>query len=272
MTKGSTAAVVSAEVELVKPALAEEWLGKNQINRNVRDRVVAAYARDMAAGNWRLSGEGIKFAASGRLLDGQHRLQAVVRSQAEVWMLVVRGLADDTQQVMDSGAARTAGDALRLLGESGYSSLAAAARFALHVEAGKVNSHQDKVTHLEIIGFIERNTDLKYAVDLAASWRSSVDVPLSVLTVAIWQLYRISPEECLSFFTRLSNKNDLHPGSPILALLNRLIEVRRNNRRLDRADYLSLIFRAWNVQRAAKSISSLPVATRGGSVDIPQPK
>jgi len=271
MTRSKTPAV-SAEVELVKPELAEEWLGKNQTNRTVRERVVAAYARDMAAGHWRLSGEAVKFAASGRLLDGQHRLQAVIRAQAQVWMLVVRGLADDTQQVMDSGAARSAGDALRLIGESNYASLAAGARFALQIESGNVTSHIDRVTHLEIINFIEQNVDLKYAVDLAASWRTTIDVPMSVLTVSIWKLYRVSPEECLSFFTRLSNKNDLHPGSPILALLNRLIEVRRNNRRLERPDYLSLIFRAWNVQRSAKSISSLPIAVRGGSVDIPNPK
>lgn len=263
---------VSAEVELIKPALAEEWLGKNHANRNVRDRVVAAYARDMQAGNWRLSGEAIKFAASGRLLDGQHRLQAVVRAQTDVWMLVVRGLADDTQQVMDSGAARSAGDALRLLGEGHYASLAAGARFALQSAEGRINNTQDKITHLEIVNFIEQNSDLKYAVELASSWRNLIDVPMSVLTVSIWTLYRISPEDCLSFFTRLANKNDLHPGSPILALLNRLIEVRRNNRRLDRADYMSLIFRAWNAQRSAKSLSSLPIATRGGSVDIPQPK
>lgn len=263
---------VTAAVEVVKPATAEEWLGKNQINRAVRDRVVAAYARDMASGNWRVTGEGIKFAASGRLLDGQHRLHAVVRADVAVPMLVVRGVAEDAQELMDSGAGRTAGDALRLRGEANYSTLAAAARLAIGYEAGRINSNGDKTTHAEIIGFIGDNEDLRYAVELAASWRYGIDVPISVLVVAIWRLYRINAEDCLTFFSQLANKTDLRSGDPVLALLNRLTEVRRSNRRLDRADYLSLIFRAWNLWRTRKTVQRLPVSVRGSSVDLPEPR
>lgn len=264
--------VVTATVEVVKPELAEEWLGKNQVNRNVRERLVAAYARDMLAGNWRLSGEGIKFSVSGRLLDGQHRLHAVVRADVAVPMLIVRGLADNTQQVMDSGAGRTAGDALRLLGEGNYSSLAAAARLGLLFEQKKLSGNGEKITHTEILDFIHANQDLRYAVDLGVSWRQAIDVPISVLIVAIWRLYRINAEDCLSFFSQLANKTGLRSGDPVLALLNRLTEVRRNNRRLDRAGYLSLIFRAWNYWRTRNPVQSLPITTREGPVDVPEPR
>ena len=264
---------VTATVEVVKPATAEDWLGKNQSNRAVRDRVVAAYARDMAAGNWRITGEGIKFATSGRLLDGQHRLHAVVRADVAVPMLVVRGVPEDAQEVMDSGAGRTAGDALRLRGEANYSTLAAAARLAIAYEAGRIASNSgEKTTHAEIIEFVSANEDLRYAVEVAASWRNAIDVPISVLVVAIWRLYRLNPEDCLSFFSQLANKTGLRSGDPVLALLNRLTEVRRSSRRLDRADYLSLIFRAWNLWRTRKSVQRLPVAVRGDSVDIPEPR
>lgn len=272
MTKGKPEPSLTAGVERVTPTTAEEWLGKNQSNRPVRERVVAAYARDMAAGRWRLSGEGVKFAASGRLLDGQHRLHAVVRAEVPVSMLVVRGLAEDTQLVMDSGAGRTASDALRLRGETAYSNLAAAARLAIQYEAGRLTGNGDKVTHTEIIDFIEANQDLRYSVELAGSWRHGIDVPMSVLSIAVWQLYRISAEDCLSFFSQLANKTNLRSGDPILALLNRLTEVRRNSRRLDRADFLSLIFRAWNYWRTRKAVQTLPIATRGDSVDVPEPR
>lgn len=273
MTEEKSERTVSAEVELVKPATAEEWLGKNQVNRRVRDRLVSAYARDMAAGKWHLSGEAIKFSKAGQLLDGQHRLHAVVRADVAVWMLVVRGLAEDTQQVMDSGAGRTAGDALRLRGEPNYSTLAAGARLALQYQSGRIVSDNAKLTHTEIIDFIDENADMRYAVELAGSWRNAIDVPVSVLVLAIWRLYRVNAESCLAFFSQLANKTNLRSGDPILALINRLAEVRRSNRRLDRADFLSLIFRAWNYWRTGRTVQSLPIATRGGdSVDVPQPR
>ncbi len=51
----------SASVVMVDPETARRWLGRNTHNRRIRLRVVAAYARDMSAGNWHITGEAIKF-------------------------------------------------------------------------------------------------------------------------------------------------------------------------------------------------------------------
>ena len=66
------------DVQLVEitPELAHEWLGFNTHNRNIRQRIVTAYAADMTGGDWQWNGESIKFAEDGTLLDGQHRLAA----------------------------------------------------------------------------------------------------------------------------------------------------------------------------------------------------
>lgn len=66
---------------LVTPELAAEWLNHNTRNREKRPKRIAAYARDMAAGRWRRSGEAIKFAPDGTLLDGQNRHPAPRRPQ-----------------------------------------------------------------------------------------------------------------------------------------------------------------------------------------------
>lgn len=274
MKRASVDVGITAAVEQVKPATAEEWLGKNTHNRIIRKAVVEAYARDMAAGKWRLSGEAIKFTPEGVLLDGQHRLHAIIKADVPVWMLVVRGIDSGAQEVMDTGAARSAGDALRLRGDTGnYTNLAAAARMAIIYESGRLRSMAtEKITHSEILAFIDANSDLRYAADLAASWRKAIDIPVSLLTIAIWRLQRIDTEDCLVFFNRLATKTNMRAGDPVLALLNRLTEIRRNSRRLARADYLSLIFRAWNYDRTNKTVASLPVWTSTGAVDVPEPR
>ena len=67
----------SASLVYVTPDMAKRWLSKNTGNRPVKKAKVAQYARDMTEGRWEITGEAVKFAQSGRLIDGQNRLHAV---------------------------------------------------------------------------------------------------------------------------------------------------------------------------------------------------
>lgn len=101
-------------IETITAKQAEKYLQFNTSNRPLRKSLVAQYARDMASGNWRLTHQGVAFNCDGTLLDGQHRLAAVVQSGATVQMLVARGVDSRSQLVMDDHAKRSAGDALSL--------------------------------------------------------------------------------------------------------------------------------------------------------------
>src|SRR5690606_37222008 len=107
---------VDIEIVTVTPELASEWLTANKGNRTQRPKVIAAYSRDMTAGEWLFTGEAIKFDWNDRLIDGQHRLEAVLLAGASVRMLVIRYLDPRVQYVLDTAAKRTAGDALRFAG------------------------------------------------------------------------------------------------------------------------------------------------------------
>jgi hypothetical protein len=102
-------------VETITPQQAETYLQFNTNNRPLRKTVVTQYAKEMAVGNWKLTHQGIAFNCDGTLLDGQHRLAAIVESGATVQMLVARGVDSRNQLVMDDHAKRNAGDALSLV-------------------------------------------------------------------------------------------------------------------------------------------------------------
>lgn len=103
-------------VETITPQLAEIYLGKNTHNRNIRKPVVAKYANDMERGFWNFDGAPIRFADDGTLLDGQHRLHAIIKSNMAIDLLVVRGLKKETQATMDIGSVRQAGHFLQING------------------------------------------------------------------------------------------------------------------------------------------------------------
>lgn len=85
----------------VTPAMAEEWLGKNKVNRKISDQHVYRLALDMEAGNWRRTHQGLAFDTRDNCLDGQHRLSAVVLSGKTIEFLVTRGLPPSSMAVMD---------------------------------------------------------------------------------------------------------------------------------------------------------------------------
>jgi len=101
-----------AEIVTVTPEMARKMLEKNEGNRPKKKSVVARYAAIMLAGNWSLSPDGLIFGRDGRLLQGQHRLSAVIIADVPVDFVVWRDVDDTVFRVLDRGAIRSASDAL----------------------------------------------------------------------------------------------------------------------------------------------------------------
>jgi hypothetical protein len=107
--------IETVEVDIT-PVMAEAMLEKNKKNRKIRNYVLWRYTDDMVAGNWKRSHQSIALDGRGNILDGQHRLIAVVRSGKTVRMSVSRNVPPQSQVVMDDGVRRTDRDAFSLLG------------------------------------------------------------------------------------------------------------------------------------------------------------
>lgn len=258
----------TASVEMVSPDTAAQWLAQNTINRNIRNSLVRTYARDMAAGNWQLTGEAIKFDTDGCLRDGQHRLNAVIQSGATVPMFVIRGIAPEAQSVMDTGAKRTAGDALALRGYKNASTLAASARLALNLEQSgreRIPTHNTMFTHSEVADYIEQHPDLSDAVSNARSFMEYVDLQPSAIAVAWWMFSQRDPEACRDFFTAIANNSTKGPGDPRNTLLRRIAAARRSGESISRGVALYYLVRSWNAWRAGEDLHVLKAKSGTGN-------
>jgi hypothetical protein len=121
----------TAEKMIVTPEMASSWLQRNHNNRTVVVRRVKAYASQMAHGSWKLTHQGIAFDEHGNLVDGQHRLMAVVESGLPVLFWVFRGVTREAMIAIDIGKGRTATDAFSLLGDVASPKSVAIARILL---------------------------------------------------------------------------------------------------------------------------------------------
>lgn len=254
----------SVEIVDVTPQLAETWLSRNPNNRNLRRAVVDSYARDIAAGRWRLNGESIKFGAAGHLLDGQHRLSAVIQAETAVQMVVVRHLAADVMPTVDTGAKRSYGDALKLAGEENTATLAAVVRRAVMWERGqRTNTGAIRPTALEMNDFLERHPEVRASAELASRLGSRERLPASVIGLCHFLFAKIDYDEATWFMLRVADGDGIPATDPIAVLRNRVIKLRVSGGRINETEGLALTIRAWNAHRAGETRSKLQMPKGG---------
>jgi hypothetical protein len=256
--------VVSLSVELVTPKLATELLmanGPSQSGRNRRlsESVAKRYARDMSEGRWQLNGQGIKISAGGRILDGQHRLKAIILSGKTIRTVIIRGLSDDVFTTLDQGKKKGINQALQSSGLSHWTSLAAAASHYWHITVGGSN-YIDVPTTSELQEVVEQNPLLLESVKY--STRSSMRALGSQTLLAAVHYITTSknPEKGAEFFEHLSTGAGLESKNPILDLRNRMMNDRNNKRSksIERTK-LGWIVTSWNAWRSGKTVHGFRV-------------
>ena len=83
---------MKTEIKEITPDLAFEMLKSNTLNRPLKKSLIEYYASQMKSGQWRLTGQGISISDANELIDGQHRLAAIVKSKTTQKMLIIHNL------------------------------------------------------------------------------------------------------------------------------------------------------------------------------------
>lgn len=224
---------IITSTELVTPEIADGWLSTAAPNRAVRQRVVAGMSSDMQPGRFIRNGAPIRFDSFGRLIDGQHRLLAIVDSGIPQVMLVVRGLSPESMATIDTGLSRSVNDILRLSGliEVSFAPSAAAITGLLIAlirseQTGYLN--RSEVSRLEVVDFIDRNNLL---IRECAEWLRTTklntgfgDAPFAAVRA---RLMMRGDMDC-SFFDSVASGASLPPNDIRLKLRNQLTRSSRS--------------------------------------------
>lgn len=79
---------ISCKLELITPEQALAWLGNNSNNRPINEKKVNELCQIIENGQWLEKGRAIEVFDTGRLINGQHRLTAIVRTGILVKMKI----------------------------------------------------------------------------------------------------------------------------------------------------------------------------------------
>jgi len=265
-------------VELITTDKATEYLGRNTHNRNIRLRTVDAYVADIATGNWQWNGEGIKFAEDGTLLDGQHRLMAIVESGVSVRMLVIRSLQNDTQHTMDTGVRRSFTDVLRLRNELNCTALAATVRGVFYWDRGirRFGGSGGLVacTNTQLLEVLGKYPWLRDGQQLLSRVGAHSGMPISVSGPLWYAFTNLDTSDAEFFFQRLSSDENHSAGEPIFALRKALQNSRDDKRGTRNVTLLAAwSVKAWNKYRDGDEARVLKWTPGGANPEkFPEPK
>lgn len=250
----------------VTPEIATEWLGRNRVNRVITKSKVKQYQSDMEQGKWAGIGDPIRFTKTGRLMDGQHRLLALVAAGVKIQFVVMVGLSDEDFDKVDTGKPRQAGDVLSIEGLGPWQARIAgtAAHWVIGKAQGRPLHSTTKSSNHVVRSFLLDNPKFVKSVECVEQLpRRNPPMSHSLAAALHWQFSRIDAALADQFMNGLFIGDNLRKDSPVLALRNKLTETRllRNNTNRSYAGYstrqqMHAAIKAWNILRRGKSCTS----------------
>jgi hypothetical protein len=225
----------------ITPQVAQSWLSKGSNFRVLDKKRAKRMAEDIVANGWALDGNPIKFDSSDALVDGQHRLHAIVLAGISVKAWVMTGADPST---VDTGKARTASQMFRAEGKRYYEVLASAATLLWRHDHGTLSpSHTIVPTLRDVAATEEENPLLERAADACAQFRLG---PASHLTFLNALISRATPQLAARFTKAMVTGSDLEEGDPILLFRNRMIVNKASVAKLHTWTKLALLIVCWN--------------------------
>jgi hypothetical protein len=258
---------LAAKVEMITPERAEQLLSSNTINRGISGSVVEKYFRDMRDGRWLLNGQTIKLTASGQLIDGQHRLEAVKKARRPFPAIVVEGVPEACIGSLDFGHKRSLGEILRDRGEVNTASLASALRWLWMIKHEVVLAAKISPTNGEMLQLLDKYPNIRVGQKHAPGLREFLG---SGVTAALHFMFsQKDATKAEEFFERLIDGVALQSTNPVYQLRERLIKIRASHRvRVAEAERVALAIKAWNAYREDRPIQQLSWRTRGAAREL----
>lgn len=165
---------MKVRIEKIGPRKAQEYLLHNKCNRPLRTAVADGLRQMMENGRYIENGDPIRFDSNGNLIDGQHRLTAVVMSGKTYNFVVVRELIDQAYQTIDRQSRRSLADTFHHFQVPNYAAVSATCKKILVYavcSGGKDFSASNRLrgcgaTDENYLAFIKECPEVLHAVEL----------------------------------------------------------------------------------------------------------
>lgn len=265
----------------VSPAKARELIKLNlEKNRNITKTHMKTLSASMKAGNWMETGEPIIIDQYGRIIDGQHRLYAVIDSGITITATITYGVDPAAFDVMGTGKTRNLSDAMSTHGIDHSRAVTAAYRVYGDLQTttssnfsafGRRTRMDMKANRSEVIAWVKENNEVIQEIMevTCAKDAKAVLKPASLFNGFYFYLcfQGTNPDLADEFFENLIDGVEFEYGKqdPIYQLRKRLMEdqsknARRMGTRVPLYETMAVIIKAYNAWVNNQKIRNLRFA------------
>jgi hypothetical protein len=248
---GNSAGVVMEEV-LITPEEAAKWLEANHFNRPVREKHVKFLADQMRNGQWLLNGQAIIISDGEEILDGQHRLKAIIEAGTPVRSVVVYGIEREAFKTIDTGIVRTGGDALILhnptMGNGICKAVAISVPWCIRLEQG-LAQRRLRISNTDVLEYVKEHPSLWQCAEVLNGFaRTARPLPLGA-GVALYEVFaRKHPQIADVFMANLFTGEMLAKKDPEYILRTAFLRDADNVRKYPMDIRMKMSIKAWNLR------------------------
>ncbi|MYX28957.1 hypothetical protein GTY75_20375 [Streptomyces sp. SID8381] len=250
----------------VTPELAETLLSRAVVNRRLDWGQVDFLADSIIRGEWQLTHQGIALDGpldTGSLLDGQHRLNAIIKAGISVWLYVFEGLPRTAFPVLDTGKRRSGVDTLSATGEKYLPLLHSTIRHVLlfkNMPDSSWTGNGSRIANGRILAAYNEDSDMyREAVMMGRNISKHVFASQTAVAVGYFVTTEAAPAvKVASWIDGLTSGANLEVGDPRLALLKvPHIQKRGTRRRYTMREQVAMYIKAWNAWVREEKIDNL---------------
>lgn len=254
------------KTQTITPAKAAQLLEANTSNRPLSRSIVRSFAEAMARGEWKTTHQGIAIDTNGVLVDGQHRLAAIVEADMPMKLTVFTEVSPDSFDVLDTGKKRNAADVLAIEGEKYTLQLASMLRTVWLYDNRRDLSWSGgnaRVTNHQILEVLEANPKIRDYTVVGEQLANETGMIKSAAGAASYLVARAnSAAKIEPWLEGLIEGAGLTKTDARLKLRNLMLNMARRQagearRRHDTREQVVLYLSAFNAWAAGESVSRL---------------
>lgn len=248
--------IITAQFVKIDPNKASDFLSCNVSNRKIDENRIAKYVYEMNNGQWRFNGDAIRFDVDGNLIDGQHRLTAIIKTGFAYWFLVVNNIESASKKTIDTGKARSGADVLAMFADVKpvqSTVIAAAITKLILYEKGLVirgGGHSTVYTGTSAIeDYYVKNTaeiqiSLKFTTSITDHYAMLISRADALFLHIIFS--RISKEMADSFMRKIITGADVNENSNEFLVRGLLTKKAMKTIKISAEETIYSIIKAWN--------------------------
>lgn len=230
--------------------MAQVMLKNNKGNRAVRYTKVLQYAKDIKEGRWKSDTyEFIKISKTGKILDGQHRLIAVVKASIPVWFHVAEDCDDNIFDVLDTGTQRNACDVFTITGVKNSNVIPSVIAKYNQIRIGRkfTQIHERATNAVLLEQYFEDEEFWQYVIKGTMNYYKHFAKILSPSIIGGFYSYflKIDNDKAEEFISQLCT--GVNVNNRVMHLLRqKLMADKVSSKKMNMGTKMALIIKAWN--------------------------